>query len=76
MAFTFRLVTGDGAPVDPPTFRTVAPLRRVGDTIALGRRTFRVVDVRLSTRTMTTRRYSSSRTCPDETSRPSPDAQR
>jgi hypothetical protein len=46
MAFMFRLETRDGAPVDPPTFRTVAPSWRPGDTIPLGRRSLRVVDVR------------------------------
>jgi hypothetical protein len=25
MAFTFKLVTVDGAPADPPSFRTAAP---------------------------------------------------
>jgi hypothetical protein len=43
---TFRLVTADGTPADPPEFKPVAPLRRPGDTIPLGRRTLRVVDVR------------------------------
>jgi hypothetical protein len=42
---TFKLVTEDGTPADPSTFKTVAPLWRVGDTIALGARTLRVVDV-------------------------------
>jgi hypothetical protein len=46
MTCTFRLETADGAPADPPSFRTVAPLRRPGDTIPLGRRTLRVIDVR------------------------------
>jgi hypothetical protein len=43
---TFKLETVDGAPADPPSFQTVAPLWRPGDTIPLGRRTLRVVDVR------------------------------
>jgi hypothetical protein len=46
MAFTFKLQTRDGAPADPPTLLTVAPLWRPGDTIPLGRRTLRVVEVR------------------------------
>jgi hypothetical protein len=46
MAFTFKLEHADGAPADPPTLQTVAPLWRPGDTIPLGRRTLRVVDVR------------------------------
>jgi hypothetical protein len=36
---TFRLVTVDGAPADPPSFTTVAPKWEPGDTIPLGRRT-------------------------------------
>jgi hypothetical protein len=43
---TFKLVTADGAPADPSTFDTVAPLWRPGDTIPLGARTLRVVEVR------------------------------
>jgi hypothetical protein len=46
MTCTFRLVTVDGAPADPPSFTTVAPKWQAGDTIPLGRRTLRVVDVR------------------------------
>jgi hypothetical protein len=46
MAFTFKLETADGAAADPPTLQTVAPQWRPGDTIPLGRRTLRVVDVR------------------------------
>jgi hypothetical protein len=46
MAFTFKLQTADGAPADPPTFQTVAPLWRPGDTIPLGYKTLRVVGVR------------------------------
>ena len=44
---TFKLVTADGTPADPPTFNTVAPLWRPGDTIPLGARTLRVVDVQV-----------------------------
>src|SRR5215471_7664018 len=43
---TFKLETVDGTPADPPSFTTVAPLWRAGDTIPLGPRTLRVVDVR------------------------------
>jgi hypothetical protein len=47
MAFTFKLETEDGAPADPPTFTTVAPMWRAGDTIPLGRRALRVIEVRV-----------------------------
>jgi hypothetical protein len=43
---TFKLETVDGAPADPHSFQTVAPLWRPGDTIPLGRKTLRVTDVR------------------------------
>ena len=43
---TFELQRADGTPADPPTLTTVAPLWRPGDTIPLGRRTLRVVEVR------------------------------
>jgi hypothetical protein len=46
MAFTFKLEIADGAPADPPRFQTVAPLWRPGDTVPLGYKTLRVVDVR------------------------------
>jgi hypothetical protein len=46
MTCTFLLETADGAPADPPSFTTVAPKWQPGDTIPLGRRTLRVVDVR------------------------------
>jgi hypothetical protein len=46
MAFMFKLETRDGDPADPPTFSTAVPGRRVGDTIPVGRRSLRVVDVR------------------------------
>jgi hypothetical protein len=46
MAFTFKLETTDGAPADPPSFQTVAPQWRPGDTIPLGPgRALRVVGV-------------------------------
>jgi len=38
---TFKLETVDGTPADPPSFTTVAPLWRAGDTIPLGPRTLR-----------------------------------
>jgi hypothetical protein len=46
MAFTFTLEHVDGTPADPPTFTTVAPTWRAGDTIPLGRRALRVIEVR------------------------------
>jgi hypothetical protein len=46
MTCTFLLETADGEPAEPPSFQTVAPLWRPGDTIPLGPRTLRVVDVR------------------------------
>jgi hypothetical protein len=46
MTSTFRLVTVDGAPADPPSLTTVAPKWEPGDTIPLGRRTLRVIGVR------------------------------
>jgi hypothetical protein len=48
MAFasTFELRRADGTPADPPTLTTVASMWRPGDTIPLGRRTLRVVEVR------------------------------
>jgi hypothetical protein len=42
---TFELRRVDGTPADPPTLTTVAPLWRPGDTIPLGRRTLRVLEV-------------------------------
>jgi hypothetical protein len=46
MALTFELRRRDGSPADPPTLTTGAPSWRPGDTIPLGRRTLRVVEVR------------------------------
>jgi len=46
MAFTFKLETADGNPADPPTFTTVAWSWRPGDTIPLGHRALRVLEVR------------------------------
>jgi hypothetical protein len=38
--------TTDGVPADPPTFTTVAPTWRPGDTIPLGKRALQVVGIR------------------------------
>ena len=46
MTCTFLLETVDGQPADPPSLTTIVALWRAGDTIPLGRRTLRVVDVR------------------------------
>ena len=46
MTCTFLLETADGAPADPASFTTAAPKRQPGDTIPLGPRTLRVIDVR------------------------------
>jgi hypothetical protein len=46
MAFLFRLQTADGAPADPPKLDSAVPNWSLGDTIPLGARTLRVLDVR------------------------------
>jgi hypothetical protein len=46
MALTFELRRPDGTPADPPTLTTGAASWQAGDTIPLGRRTLRVVEVR------------------------------
>lgn len=46
MAFSFRLEQRDGTTADPPTLSTAVPNWAPGDTIPLGVRTLRVVDVR------------------------------
>jgi hypothetical protein len=46
MAFFFRLETVDGVQADPPKLESAVPNWRAGDTIPLGARTLRVVDVR------------------------------
>src|SRR5262249_38414615 len=46
MTCTYLLETADGAPADPPSFTTITPLWRAGDTIPLGHTTLRVIDVR------------------------------
>jgi hypothetical protein len=43
---TFKLVTVDGTPADPPSLTTVAPKWEPGDMIPLGKRTLRVIGVR------------------------------
>ena len=43
---TFELRRVDGTPADPPSFQTVAPSWRAGDTIPRGRRTLRVIGIR------------------------------
>jgi hypothetical protein len=46
MAFLFSLQTADGAPADPPKLESAVPNWSSGDTIPLGARTLRVLDVR------------------------------
>jgi hypothetical protein len=46
MAFLFRLETVEGAKTEPPMLKTAVPNWRPGDTIPLGHRMLRVVDVR------------------------------
>jgi hypothetical protein len=44
---TFRLELEDGTPAEPPTFRSAHGVSwKAGDTIAIGRRTLRVLGVR------------------------------
>jgi hypothetical protein len=49
MAFasTFQLQLADGTAADPPTLTTAAPLWHPGDTIPLGARNLRVIEVRV-----------------------------
>jgi hypothetical protein len=44
--FTFKLEHEDGTPADPPTLHTAVPNWSPGDTIPLGHRTLRVLEVR------------------------------
>jgi hypothetical protein len=44
-ALTFELRRADGTPADPPRLTTVAPSWQAGDTIPLGCRSLRVVEV-------------------------------
>jgi hypothetical protein len=46
MAFMFRLEQADGTPADPPRLDVAVPNWSAGDTIPLGRKTLRVVEVR------------------------------
>jgi hypothetical protein len=47
MAFTYKLELEDGTPADPPTFGSAPGVSwKAGDTIAIGRRTLRVLGVR------------------------------
>ncbi len=41
--FLFRLETVEGEPAEPPTLSAAVPNWKPGDTMALGRRTLRVV---------------------------------
>jgi hypothetical protein len=44
--FLFRLETTDGVPAEPATLSSAVPSWRSGDTIPLGPKTLRVVDIR------------------------------
>jgi hypothetical protein len=44
--FLFRLETTDGVPAEPATLSSAVPNWRSGDTIPLGPKTLRVVDIR------------------------------
>jgi len=44
--FLFRLETPEGAPAEPPTLSSAVPNWRAGDTIPLGGRVLRVVELR------------------------------
>jgi hypothetical protein len=46
MGFLFRLETAGGEPAEPLRLTSAVPNWRPGDTIPLGDRTLRVVDVR------------------------------
>ena len=46
MTFTFKLEQPDGTPADPPEVRLCVYSWNSSDTITLGRRSLRVVDVR------------------------------
>jgi hypothetical protein len=46
MPFTFKLEHEDGSPANPPTFATAVPNWNPGDTIPLGQRYLRVVEIR------------------------------
>ena len=44
--FLYKLEHEDGTPAEPPTLKTAVPDWRPGDTVPLGGRTLRVVEVR------------------------------
>jgi hypothetical protein len=44
--FLFRLETAGGTPAEPSTLKSAVPNWRAGDTIPLGARTLRVLEVR------------------------------
>jgi hypothetical protein len=44
--FLYKLEHADGTPADPPTLHTVVPNWSPGDTIPLGSKTLRVIEVR------------------------------
>jgi hypothetical protein len=46
MAFLFRLESADGLPAEPSTVSVAVPNMRAGDTIPLGRKTLRVLELR------------------------------
>ena len=45
--FHFQLEHEDGTPANPPTLNVAVPNWQAGDTISLGKRTLRVVGVRV-----------------------------
>lgn len=46
MAFQFRLENEEGTPANPPTLKAAVPDWRAGDTIPVGGKALRVIDVR------------------------------
>jgi hypothetical protein len=50
-AFTFKLEDSDGTPAEPATLEIAVPNWQAGDTIPLGERTLRVIEVRPVPRT-------------------------
>jgi hypothetical protein len=46
MAFLFKLETTDGVPAEPPTLSSAVPNWRPGDTMPLGGKSLRVVELR------------------------------
>ena len=43
--FLFRLETVEGEPAEPPTLSAAVPNWKAGDTIHLGRKTLRVIEL-------------------------------